>query len=354
VIVISVIVATYKRKETLRLTLTRLGEQTYSADSYEVIVVDDGSDDGTGEMVESVASAVPYALRYLYHQNKGPGATQNRGILEARGEVIVLLADDVHADPGLLEHHARFHQAHPELSIAALGSVFQSPELPQTVFQRKWDPFRYFELKGKKELPYWKFWACNISAKRAFLLENGLFRELKGAAHEDVELGYRLSRKGLRILYHPRALAYHYHVETLQTAAKRGYERGCNWAFIEENVPDPQIYVKYHILNLRTLKYHYLTFKNLSKSSLPLSDRILPWLLFKQAVRAIVFNRLTVPGLWMRLLSKSENSRVLAALLPRYCYRGTVFYYFVKGCRDQAAARSRNGTHMGWSQISGT
>jgi glycosyltransferase involved in cell wall biosynthesis len=346
--VISVVVATYNRRDTLRLTLTRLAEQTYSADLYEVIVVDDGSADGTGEMVKSMVSAVPYLLRYYYHQNKGPGATQNVGIRESHGNLILLLADDMHAAPGLLESHVGFHQAHPQPFAAVLGSVFQSPDLPPTAFQRKWDPFRYFELEGKQELPYWKFWACNISVKRAFLLENGLFREPRGAAHEDVELGYRLSQKGLHIFYNPQALAYHYHTETLQNAAKRGYERGLNWAFIEENVPDPQIYVKYHILNFRTLKYHYLTFKNLSKSSLPLSDRILPWLLFKQLIRSLVFNRLTVPGLWMKLLPKAEHSPVFAALTPRYCFRGTVFYHFVRGCHDQAIARARTASRLGW------
>jgi glycosyltransferase involved in cell wall biosynthesis len=337
---LSVVVATFRRRDTLQVTLRRLANQTCPATEYEVIVVDDGSGDGTADMVQAMSAEVPYSLRYLCHQNRGPGYTENRGIKEAKGELILLIADDIHLERGALEAHLRFHQEHPEQTFAALGCVLQSPELPKTVFLQKWDPFKYYELASQVELPYWKFWACHISLKREFMLANGLFREHKGAAHEDVELGYRLCKEGLRILYLPQAMAYHYHVETLDAAVRRAYERGIHWKFIEDHVPDPQIWVKYHILNFRTLKYHYRTFRNLSKSSLPASDRFLPWLLLRQILRWIVFNGLTVPYFWLPLLKLADRSPMVAACMSPYFYRGAVFYHFVKGCRDQAVARS--------------
>jgi GT2 family glycosyltransferase len=327
----SVVVATYCRRDVLKATLQKLAAQSYPADRFEVIVVDDGSEDGTRDMVESIASPVPFTLKYLWHQNRGPGASENRGIREAQGRVIVLMADDIHPTPGMLASHARFHTERPAANVAALGCVVQSPDLPQTVFQKNWDPFKYYELDGSVELPYWKFWACNISVKREFLLENGLFQEWKGAAHEDVELGYRLCRAGLRIYYNPEALAHHYHVETLEAAARRAYERGRNWTFIERHVPDPQIHVKYHLLNRRTLGYHYQTYRNLAASSLPPEDRNLPWLLFRQVVRWTIFNRWTVPGFWMRVLPKAEHSRFLQRVVHPYMYRGAVFYHFIRG-----------------------
>lgn len=338
---VSVVIATFRRRDVLRTTLKRLTQQTYPASKFEVIVIDDGSQDGTREMVESLIPAVPYALSYLWHENRGPGATENRGIRAARGRVVILLADDIHPAPALVERHAAFHRDHPAPEVAALGRVLQSPELPETVFQKNWDPFKYYELAGATELPYWKFWACNISVKRDFLIEHGMFQEWKGAAHEDVELGYRLSRHGLRILYNPDALAYHYHLETLESAARRAYERGLNWTYIERHIPDPQIYVKYHILNRRTLKHHITTFRNLSASLLPPEDRNLPLLLFKQLVRSVVFNGVTVPFFWMRVLPKAERSRLLSALVNPYLYRGAVFYHFVKGCNDAVRREPR-------------
>ena len=56
----------------------------------------------------------------------------------------------------LVERHAVFHREHPEPNVAALGRVVQSPDLPETVFQKHWDPFKYYELNGATELPYWK------------------------------------------------------------------------------------------------------------------------------------------------------------------------------------------------------
>ena len=342
---VSVVIATFRRRDVLRKTLERLSNQTYPASQFEVIVVDDGSEDGTREMVEATMPTVPFSLSYLWHQNRGPGATENRGIRAARGEVVILLADDIHPTPVLVERHAAFHRDRPEPAVAALGRVIQSPDLPETVFQKNWDPFKYYELDGATELPYWKFWACNISVKRDFLLEHGLFREWKGAAHEDVELGYRLSRHGLRIFYNSEALAHHYHVETLEAAARRAYERGRNWTYIEHHVPDPQIYVKYHILNWRTLKHHVATFRNLSASVLPPEDRNLPLLLFKQLVRSLVFNRVSVPLFWMPVLAKAETSRFLAAVVNPYLYSGAVFYHFVKGCAACPPAAGGSGAN---------
>lgn len=331
---LSVVVATYNRCDTLKVTLERLAVQTYPASRFEVIVVDDGSPDGTGPMVESLVSRVPYRLRYYSHSNRGPGASQNRGIQEAAGDLILLMADDIQPTPTMLERHVQCHERHPEACIAVLGRVLQSPELPRTVFLRNWDPFKFRKLRREMELPYWKFWACNISVSRSFLLEHGLYRERKGAAHEDVELGYRLSRRGLRIFYTPDALAHHYHIETLESACARAYERGLNWWFVEEHIPDPQIHVGYHVLTLHTLKYYYQTFRRLSESSLPIGDRILPWLLLKQAARAIVFNRVSVPYFWIPVLRQTETNPLLAALVNPYMARGAIFYHFAKGCRD--------------------
>lgn len=339
---LSVVVATYARASTLEVTLAKLAQQTLPPSEYEVIVVDDGSPDNTAQVVPALIPKMPYELRFFTHTNRGPGATENRGIMEAKGSLILLIADDIFLEPTALEAHIRAHQQHPEREYAALGQVLQSPDLPNTVFQNNWDPFKYFELGGAcVELPYWKFWACQISLKRDFMLENGLFREHKGAAHEDVELGYRLCKKGLRIFYHPEAMARHYHPETLASSIRRAYERGKHWNFIEEHVPDPQIWVKYHILNGRTLKYHYQTYRNLSKSSLPPEDRNPVWLVARQIIRWIAFNRFTVPG-WTALLNSAEHNKLAASLVHPYLYRGVVSWHFIKGCREAAQRRGRD------------
>jgi GT2 family glycosyltransferase len=66
------------------------------------------------------------------------------------------------------------------------------------------------------------------------MMRYGMFLEHKGragaAAHEDLELGYRLAEKGMRLLYAKDALGYHYHVSTLDQTIRRWYERGMNYS----------------------------------------------------------------------------------------------------------------------------
>jgi glycosyltransferase involved in cell wall biosynthesis len=338
---LSVVIATYNRRDTLKVTLQCLSVQTLPADQFEVIVVDDGSPDDTQAMVESLIAEMPYRLRYYRHANRGPGASENRGIHEATADLVLLIADDIQPTPSMLACHVQAHERRPDGNIAVLGRALQSPRLPETHFQRHWDPFKFQHMRKPMEVPYWKFWACNISIARKFLLENGLFSELKGAAHEDVELGYRLARKGLRILYEPDALAHHYHVETLQSACARAYERGLNWRFVEEHIPDPEIYVRYQVLTSQTLKFHIQALTSRGSTSLPLVDRVFPLLVLKHLVRWAVFNRLTVTGFWLPVLRRAEGNRLCRLFGNVYTYRLVVFYHFYKGCCEQAAGQHR-------------
>src|SRR4051794_7081965 len=82
---LSVVIATYNRAEVLRVTLEHLRDQTLPRDRYEAIVVDDGSTDGTGPMLDGWATGDGPPLRPFREEHRGPGHAQNRGIREARG-----------------------------------------------------------------------------------------------------------------------------------------------------------------------------------------------------------------------------------------------------------------------------
>src|SRR5438309_8094482 len=95
---VSVIIPTYRRRESVARTLRALAQQNVPAEQYEVIVVIDGSEDGTREMLAEFHA--PYPLQALWQTNRGRAAAINTGIRSAGGKVLVLLDDDMEPAPG--------------------------------------------------------------------------------------------------------------------------------------------------------------------------------------------------------------------------------------------------------------
>jgi len=336
---LSVVMATYNRAETLRETIHHLADQELDPSVYEVIIIDDGSTDNTREVVEEAQTQVQFRLIYLHHPNRGAGYTQNRGIRSARAPIILLMADDIFQSRRSLREHLDFHTAHPELEVAALGCVRQSPQLEsKTMFLRTWDPFRYSDFEGLTELPYYRFWACNISVKQEFLLQNALFRESMGrggaASHEDAELGYRLQQHGLRILYCPAALGFHHHVVTLRQACERAYSMGLNFGEFNQSVPVPELAVAYHVFSLGTIGDHLRIWFGPRRKFVPPGDRNPLLLLARYLIRGIGFNGATVRYFWMPLFERAERDPRTARFVRAPFYRGLIAYHFFRGCRE--------------------
>jgi hypothetical protein len=203
---------------------------------------------------------------------------------------------------------------------------------------RTWDPFRFDDFAGHTELPYFRFWACNISVKRDFILQHGPFREAMGragpAAHEDPELGYRLHPHGLRIFYCPEALGHHHHVVTLQQACARAHHQGLNFGEFNTLVPEPEIPVVYHVIGLHTVRDHLRTWFGPGRRHLAAGDRNPVLLLARYLVRDLVFNGVTVRRFWEPLFERAERDpRVARRMRPAF-YRGLIAYYFFRGCRE--------------------
>lgn len=335
---ISVVMATYNRAETIRTTLDHLCNQTLDANEYEVIVIDDGSPDNTIEVLKEYETKVNFKFSWYTHQNSGPGYTQNVGIRHAISPVVLLIADDIFLQPAALKEHLKIHVEHPEENVATLGQVMQSSKVQDSVFMKTWDPFKFQDLKGIRELPYYMFWACNISVKKDFMLEHGMFREQMGragaAAHEDVELGCRLHKQGLRIMYAEKALGYHYHIENLAGAMKRAYQRGLNWEEFREIAAQPEITIRYHVLNSKTIGDHFKVLFGDARKNLMGADRSIVLLSLRYMLRFLLFNKLTVNVFWLPVLNAAESNHFLERLMHRNFYRGVISYHFFQGCRD--------------------
>ena len=88
----SVVIPTYNKKDSLEITLTALGHQTYPPEKYEVVVINDGSTDQTEMSVSALKT--PYQINYMRQENKGRSAARNHGIEKAKGKAIIFFDDD--------------------------------------------------------------------------------------------------------------------------------------------------------------------------------------------------------------------------------------------------------------------
>jgi GT2 family glycosyltransferase len=240
----SFIIPTYNRLEALKLCLARLEAQ--SCKDFEVIVVDDGSTDGTAEWVAQYLAATPLRLRVLRQANSGPAKARNAAIAVARAPLAIMIGDDILCTPGFAAEHMRFHREHPEPRFAALGLTRWSEAL-QTVtpFMRWMDAsgaqFAYGDLlRGVR--PEWRhFYTSNLSVKTELLRAYPFDERFTQGwwMMEDMELGYRLQvREKLQLTLLPEALAEHVHPTDFRKACRRAQGTGRSLRVFDALWPD--------------------------------------------------------------------------------------------------------------------
>src|SRR4051812_18673502 len=118
---ITVVIPTYNRKESLFVTLRALEKQTLGRDLFEVVIVSDGSTDGTRQAVE--AAQFPFRVRVMEQPNSGPSTARNFGARAACGKVIVYLDDDIEPLPDFLNVHAQGHAIDDRLVLIGPQSM---------------------------------------------------------------------------------------------------------------------------------------------------------------------------------------------------------------------------------------
>ncbi|MEZ4681174.1 MAG: glycosyltransferase family A protein [Caldilineaceae bacterium] len=128
---VSVVLPTYNRQAQLQQVLVGLEQQSYPLTDFEVIVVSDGSTDGTNEYLQTFAKETPLDLTVVIQTNQGPAAARNNGVQAAKGELVLFIDDDVVPVPQLIEAHMATHQRYPG-EVVVMG-----PMLTPTEFDMK-------------------------------------------------------------------------------------------------------------------------------------------------------------------------------------------------------------------------
>lgn len=223
---VSVVVCAYNAASTLDECLESLARLKYP--KYEVIVVDDGSFDGTRQIIAR------HEVESIRVPNGGLSRARNLGIEAARGEIVAFIDSDAYADPDwlfylvcALEEHGAAAVGGPNLSPPQDGftaqCVDESPGNPTCVLV---DNERAEHIPG-----------CNMAYRKSIFDRAGKFDALHRAAGDDVDVCWRVLVAGGKIVYHPSALVWHHRRPTIKTYLRQQKGYGYAEAHLQRRYP---------------------------------------------------------------------------------------------------------------------
>lgn len=201
----SVVIPTYDRLPILQKCLKALENQSIPAQSaisgYEVVLVDDGSTDGTLEWLQASAADFPHVKSYLQN-HQGPAAARNLGVEKATGDTIIFIDSDLIVTETFLVAHAEGLTEAESDRIFTYGRVINTCNFDSPTSE----PYKLTDFSAAY------FATGNVAIARHWLDKAGLFdRRFQLYGWEDLELGVRLKKLGLKLIKCPDAVGYHWH-----------------------------------------------------------------------------------------------------------------------------------------------
>ncbi|MCE1247494.1 MAG: glycosyltransferase family 2 protein [Firmicutes bacterium] len=234
----SIVIPTYNRRDTLEQVLPSIAKQDYPVDDFEILLSDSGSTDGTLDMEQT--SGIPN-LRVITGENRGRSGARNRGVVEAKGEIILFTDADIIATPNLLSQHAKYHEKYGNCAVIGCEVRVDTIEEYERV-KGQTENLRTLHPPTKKRLTWLYFLTGNASIRREELIKAGLFDEsFTGYGHEDLELGYRIQKAGIPIYYNKDAVNYHWHPVEFEEECERRFLAGISTVRFYNKHKDPQI-----------------------------------------------------------------------------------------------------------------
>lgn len=216
-----IILPTYRKEEALRETLYALHSQRIPISwNVRIIVCDDGASNRTYGIVGAFTWLDPWVKPVILPlQHLGRAGARNAGIIYSEADVLMLLADDIVLNPNALATHLEFHEGNPGIEDVGLGYVMWDPRIHPT-------PFMEWMVHGGQQNDYDAvlglqtcnpesfFYGSHISVKRVFIQDTLFSEDFVQYGWEDLELGSRLKKKGLRLHVLHSAIGLHKHFYT--------------------------------------------------------------------------------------------------------------------------------------------
>jgi len=224
---VSVVVCTYNGSRTISECLDALTRLDYP--DYEVIVVDDGSTDGTA------AIARRYACRLIQTENRGLSSARNAGLGAATGEIVAYLDDDASPDPHWLTYLAATFLSS---SHAGVGGPNVAPPgdgpIAECVARAPGGPVHVLLTDREAEhIP-----GCNMAFRKACLEAIGGFDPRFRVAGDDVDVCWRLQERGWTLGFSPAAMVWHHRRNSLYAYWKQQIGYGRAEAMLERKWPE--------------------------------------------------------------------------------------------------------------------
>ncbi|HUV42941.1 MAG TPA: glycosyltransferase family 2 protein [Patescibacteria group bacterium] len=221
---LSIIIPAYKAEESIIPLLDSAFNSSFK--DFEIIVVDDCSPDGTGEVVKGYGRGVRY---HCLRKNAGPAKARNEGAKVARGEVLLFLDSDVQLYKNTLKEIANCFQKDPDLY--AMTGVWNKVQRSKKFFPRfkalrDWS----YWIQERDQRGYYFLFSTRIAAiNRELFLRLGGFNEgYKGAMVEDIEFTYRIAQR-YAVIFNPKMKVRH-EFEDFWPIAKKYFFRARDWS----------------------------------------------------------------------------------------------------------------------------
>lgn len=265
-ILLSIIIPTRNRSSLLKKTLASISNQTASKESFEVIIVDNGSSDNTKDISMSFKDAF-INFKYIYKEEPGLHVGRHAGLKAAKGEILVYADDDIEALATWIEG-IRESFRDPQVALVGGNNFPKYESKPPAWVEDLWTITPWGKINGiysildfgqeRKEIPANYVWGCNLSIRKSILQKLGGFHPdgmpydlLRYRGDGECAVTRSISKmENYRTDFNPRASIYHFVSEDrmkLDYVYKRGFAQGISDSYTEirrKKKPSDYLYLK--------------------------------------------------------------------------------------------------------------